>query len=168
MTLVVVYKAIYHYAHIMHYIWISSNWNKLLLKHIYKARSGGAMMVCRIKQYCYSFQPGFSCVFQLYVWLSVLWYGCGYHVVVLNGQPHLVIVYRTVFTSALFWCGVSFCVISTDLYIHYYSFWPTHLGFIKLGCFCYATTHLPAFSSPRPCLWILDWSCNLRASLRHV
>ena len=39
------------------------------------------------------------------------------------------------------------CDYHWDFYLHCYSFWPTRLGFHKLGCYGSATTHLPGYST---------------------
>ena len=55
-------------------------------------------------------------------------------------------------------------------YVNCYSFWPTYLGFLKLGSFGSAATRLVwcfGVSAPRRCLWILDRTCCLRTPLCH-
>ena len=45
-------------------------------------------------------------------------------------------------------CNHDGCDNHWDLYVHCYSFWPTHLGFLKLGSVGSATIHLPECFCP--------------------
>ena len=57
--------SICYYTYTMYYSCILSNQNKLFLRDIYIPRVGVAMTVFWMIWYCYSFLPGFKCIFQL-------------------------------------------------------------------------------------------------------
>ena len=66
------------------------------------------MLVCWMIWYCYCFQSGFKCTFQLYSSVfSMSWYGYRYHVTLCIGQQHSITVYRTGLGCALLWVWVS-------------------------------------------------------------
>ena len=47
------------------------------------------------------------------------------------------------FTNSLIACYFIIMVATIiGIFVHWYSLWPAHLGCLKLGCFCSATTHL--------------------------
>ena len=90
--------SIYCYIHAIRYSCIQSNWNEPFVRDIYIPRVGVAMTVCWMIRYCYSFLPGFKCIFQKYSsGFSISQYGYKCHVTLCIGQLHPITVYMTVF-----------------------------------------------------------------------
>ena len=76
---------------------------------------------CCVRWYCYSFLFGFKCAFWLYyLGFSISWYGYRYHVTLCISQLHPIIVYRTGFGCALFWCRVPLCAFILSLIEFYF------------------------------------------------
>ena len=93
-------------------------------------------------RYCYSCRLGFIYIFQLYIWFSTQWCRYRYHasdIVHWSAAPYPGLTNCFVCSFIYFLDDVLFnhhgCDYYCDFYVHYFSFRPTCLGFLKLCCF---------------------------------
>ena len=109
------------------------------------------------------FLVGFNCIFQLYcLWFPLLWYGHRYHMTLWIGQLHPTSLQDCFLDVCRFGVGCHYAFLLliprklaiqscwlrllSRCYVRCYVFWFTHLGFLKPGSFCSATTYLQGVS----------------------
>ena len=142
------------------------------------------MAVCGIMRYFYCWLVSiafFSCIVydSLYYDMDI---GTIWHCGLVSCTPP---VYRTVFLDVCRFgvgCHYAFLLLIprqrviqswwlrllSRCYLRCYVFWFTHLGFLKPGSFCSATTYLPGCFCLWTFHWIWDWACYLRTPLCHA